>query len=71
MYISLGVVNCKFYKGIWTIFEFSQIYSFPDFLKSETTEELIYGLRPLSAGVGREISVAYKRHWRSTTFFTF
>ncbi len=48
MYISLGVVNCKFYKGIWTIFEFSQIHLFPEVLKSETTEELIYGLRPLS-----------------------
>jgi hypothetical protein len=42
---------------IWIIFEFSQIYSFPEFLKSETAEDFIYGLQPLSAGVGRKISV--------------
>ncbi len=42
---------------IWIIFEFSQIYSFFEFLKSETTEDLIYGLQRLSAGVGRKISV--------------
>ena len=56
---------------MWIIFEFSQIYSFPEFLKSETAEEFLYGLQPLSAGVGRKISVVFKRHWRSATFFTF
>jgi hypothetical protein len=30
----------------WIIFEFSQIYSFPEFLKSETAEDFIYGLQP-------------------------
>ncbi len=40
---------------IWIIFEFSQIYSFPEFLKSETAEDFIYGLQPLSAGVERKI----------------
>jgi hypothetical protein len=43
------------------IFEFSQIYSFPEFLKSETAEDFIYGLQPLSAGVGRKISVVFIR----------
>jgi hypothetical protein len=38
------------------IFKFYQIYSFPEFLKSETAEDFIYGLQPLSAGVGRKIS---------------
>ena len=33
------------------IFEFSQIYSFSEFRKSMTTEEFIYRLQPLSAGV--------------------
>ncbi len=27
---------------IWIIFEFSKIYSFPEFLKSETAEDFIY-----------------------------
>ncbi len=52
------------------IFEFFQIYSFPEFLKSETAENFIYGLQPLSAGVGRKISVVSVHHWRSATFFT-
>jgi len=54
----------------WIIFEFSQIYSFPEFLKSETAEDFIYGLQPLSAGVGRKISVVSIHHWRSASFFT-
>ena len=56
MHIFLGKVKCKFSKGIWTIYEFSQIYSFPECLKSETTKEFNYGLQPLSAGVGRKIT---------------
>jgi hypothetical protein len=52
------------------IFEFYQIYSFPEFLKSETAKDFIYGLQPLSAGVGRKISVVSIHHWRSATFFT-
>ncbi len=71
MYISLTQVNCEFSKRIWEIFEFSQIYSFLDFLKSETNEDLIYGLQPLSDGVGQKISVVFKRHWHCATFFTF
>jgi hypothetical protein len=43
------------------VFEFSHIYSFPEFLKSETAENFIYGLQPLSAGVGRKISVVFIR----------
>jgi hypothetical protein len=43
------------------IFEFYQIYSFPEFLKSETAEDFIYDLQPLSAGVGRKISVVFIR----------
>ncbi len=42
---------------IWTILEFNQIYSFPEFLISETTEDFIYGIQPLSAGVVRKISI--------------
>jgi hypothetical protein len=52
------------------IFEFNQIYSFPEILKSETAEDFIYGLQPLSAGVGRKISVVSIHHWRSATLFT-
>jgi hypothetical protein len=55
---------------IWIIFEFSQINSFPEFLKSETAEDFIYGLQPLSAGVGRKISVVSIHHWHSASFFT-
>ncbi len=55
---------------IWIIFEFYQIYSFPEFLKSDTAEDFIYGLQPLSTGIGRKISVVSIHHWRSATFFT-
>jgi hypothetical protein len=55
---------------IWIIFEFFQIYSFSEFLKSETAEDFIYGLQPLSAGVGRKISFVFIHHWRSASFFT-
>jgi hypothetical protein len=54
---------------IWIIFEFSRIYSFPEFLKSETAEDFIYGLQPLSAGVGQKISVVSIHHWCSASFF--
>jgi hypothetical protein len=55
---------------IWIIFEFSQIYSFPEFLKLETAEDFIYGLQSLSDGVGRKISFVSIHHWRSASFFT-
>ena len=68
---SLHKLTVSFPTVFGPFFEFSQIYSFRKFLKSETTEEFIYGLQPLSAGVGRKISVVFKRHWHCATFFIF
>jgi hypothetical protein len=48
IYISLTLINCEFLI-IWTIFEFSLIYSLPEFLKSDTTKELIYGLQKVTS----------------------
>ena len=49
IYISLTLINCEFFISIWTIFEFSLIYSLPEFLKSDTTKELIYGLQKVTS----------------------